>query len=1023
MDNNLLELNDFGKRGFDIIKNQFFIEKIEDDIENNLVNNCENSKYIYFNSFDEYYNSLSGNIYENSCYYQYQFSDELISKYNLKLDKLNNTHFIDYQLEDFDIDDFVKKELADIELNDKKTINKKLPYKLLNEFENAKTYSKIEKLYDEYFLNLSADIYQVLEWYCLRQPQKAFPFIMKLFNNRGGGWLLDVLWKCFEIEDIEKAYEPNFSGSKQTVYKNKKRFKEEIELMKKYKQLIAENNYTLDVSKRYDEIFKGYYVNKKYCFENNQMYLRNYYFDNFNDFATFLNNDLSDCNLSNCNIDIDLEKYITNEKTVLPRRFELPKIKKFYINNTCDNNSFTVIQNFTDELGHEITCEIYTFDFFFDFVYFLDNDLSNTDFIDCDGLINLKNISTYKLENCKFQTIFMDKFKIKYEIYKLPNENDISFDSTKENEKSTELILQNKNEIMLENTEHHYNTFKIGYISDIHLTHKILNGKCKTEDEIKKLIKDYADNLKHENSWLNYTLVAGDVSSDIEFYKQFINNFKNKDTIYTLGNHELWSFSGKSVEEIIETYRSLIKSSGNYFLHNSIIYYDIHCNFKEISEKRLSEESIEELQKELRPAQLIIFGGLGFSKYNEKFNADIGLYRNVITRQQEIEEAEKFEELYDKVCAVAKDKNVIILTHNPKEDWSNKEYQKGFIYVSGHTHHNKFYDDGITRIYADNQIGYNNKTPHIKYFYISNIYDYFSDYEDGIYKITREEYIDFCRAKNMYIDFNRKGEIYMLKKDNYYCFLYKSKTGYSILNGGSLKKLENPDINYYYENIPNEIALIKEPLNKYSELQENISEEIKKMGGSGYIHGAIIDIDFYNHVYVNPYDSTITGYHALDIVNKYVFKNVPSLLCAECPDLFENYQKLISSNSKNELIIGGNTKLSLKPKYYPSTDIYKASREILKMQKTNKNILTTWYELKNVSNNLELPQKENIIEEKVMEAQKDNIKEIIVENNQSILISEESTNDSSLDKDSNKIDETKKKNSGILNKIFSLFKN
>lgn len=47
------------------------------------------------------------------------------------------------------------------------------------------------------------------------------------------------------------------------------------------------------------------------------------------------------------------------------------------------------------------------------------------------------------------------------------------------------------------------------------------------------------------------------------------------------------------------------------------------------------------------------------------------------------------------------------------------------MYVSGHTHRNMFFDDGVKRIYADNQIGYRNESPHLKSFLMDGEYDYF----------------------------------------------------------------------------------------------------------------------------------------------------------------------------------------------------------------------------------------------------------------------------------------------------------
>ena len=51
------------------------------------------------------------------------------------------------------------------------------------------------------------------------------------------------------------------------------------------------------------------------------------------------------------------------------------------------------------------------------------------------------------------------------------------------------------------------------------------------------------------------------------------------------------------------------------------------------------------------------------------------------------------------------------------------------------------------RVYSDNQIGYHNDSPHLKTFLIDNDYDCFSDYGDGIFEITSEQYNDFYRGK------------------------------------------------------------------------------------------------------------------------------------------------------------------------------------------------------------------------------------------------------------------------------------
>ena len=64
-----------------------------------------------------------------------------------------------------------------------------------------------------------------------------------------------------------------------------------------------------------------------------------------------------------------------------------------------------------------------------------------------------------------------------------------------------------------------------------------------------------------------------------------------------------------------------------------------------------------------------------------------------------------------------------------------------------------------------------------------------------------------------------------------------------------------------------------------------------------------------------------------------------------------NYLKLIEENDMNYLLVKQiKNEVSLLPQEYLETDIYKASREIKKMQKLSSKILTLWYENMSVSN-------------------------------------------------------------------------
>ena len=118
---------------------------------------------------------------------------------------------------------------------------------------------------------------------------------------------------------------------------------------------------------------------------------------------------------------------------------------------------------------------------------------------------------------------------------------------------------------------------------------------------------------------------------------------------------------------------------------------------------------------------------------------------------------------------------------------------------------------------------------------------------------------------------------------------------------------------------------------------------IKRLGGTGTIHGSIIDIDFYNHIYVNPVDLSMTGYWASDIINKVVYPSIPALLKKNCPTIFGEYTKLLEVN-KNPFALKQPTNITTIPQEYLDTDIYRVSRKLKKMQKLNSNILSFWHE-------------------------------------------------------------------------------
>lgn len=212
------------------------------------------------------------------------------------------------------------------------------------------------------------------------------------------------------------------------------------------------------------------------------------------------------------------------------------------------------------------------------------------------------------------------------------------------------------------------------------------------------------------------------------------------------------------------------------------------------------------------------------------------------------------------------------------EDWSNIGYNPNWIYISGHTHQNSLIrkDDGTT-VLSDNQVGYIPKNWHFNSFTVSGSYDPFADWVDGIYQIESNQYIDFNRGRGINMSsFKRSGELQMIKRDGVYMFFLKDKNLY-MLEGGHIHRVEH-DIDYYFNNLTLYQQCVKILFTPYNNCLETISKEIRTFGGSGKIHGYIVDIDFFNHIYLNPFDGKITPYFAQNMVKKLPFENVPTLL-------------------------------------------------------------------------------------------------------------------------------------------------
>lgn len=927
----------FEKRGYDVLTKKFFAFEYVLEEESGI---AKKEKYE-FETFDDLFNLVDGHIYEFSCFFGYVFSIEEIKKYHIELSKINFDSFILEDITQNTFEGLIGEEKNENQKNIDRGIELAEWVKKIKFFESyTSMVKKMISFTKKYDIRFADCVFFSLLIQKFGESIKDYIINFQRLNGPQKGVEVDDILFYYGVQAAQDVL-INYEGgdwAKNTKKKHIKKIKDKISFFK------AENT-TVEKKGFFDEKTQLYIVS--YFFYNDDidcgkypfMSVSKYLFD-FDNFAKELGGDLSNVNLRKTSItSSEAFKYKTNEATLLP----LPKqYAKYKVDKYFRNERFVVCQEWYDEYDNLILQNLKKFNWFCDFTHYLKNDLSNADLLLCEGLENISFPHNLKLNGVKIRSdiakllnlSLTNIVKDKYEL--------VEYNETKNSELATINVYLNRR------NEEYDSTSKISYVTDIHLLHRFSDWKCVTENDCEYVIRKIISKIEEDENIIK--LIGGDISSDFDFYKLFINSFRARNSkekiFFTLGNHEVWPFKGKSIESIVEIYSSLLSNKGMFLVHNNIFYYD-DTQIKEITSSELETISEDKLRDKLRCARLIIFGGIGFSGYNNEFNANQGIYRGVITREQEIIESQKFERLYDKISRILWDKNVIIFTHMPTKDWSKSKVVKGFVYVNGHNHRNYFYDDGVTRIYADNQIGYKQKNIEMKKLSINFDYDLFSDYTDGIYEISRKEYISFYRGIREGITFNRKFDhLYMLKREESYMFLMTTLKGkLEILDGGAIRSAGNHTLEYFYKNLLNYSRSIKMYLSNFNEVQKQVSKVVRSIGGSGHIHGCIVDIDFYNHLYLNPFDGSITPYFAYSIIEKYVYKNLLSLLKNQCPTLFLDYERKYLGNKTTEVLMPfeDNNTITDEAICVTSTEMYSVSRIIKKLQYTTEySIVRSW---------------------------------------------------------------------------------
>ena len=526
---------------------------------------------------------------------------------------------------------------------------------------------------------------------------------------------------------------------------------------------------------------------------------------------------------------------------------------------------------------------------------------------------------------------------------------------------------------------------KIYYVTDIHIEHhlfwdenlaKEVHSHNSTfmkaiiiQEWVKKKIQEMISGIDNKNDLL---LIGGDVSDDIQLSKLFYDELKHQwhgTIISVLGNHELWNDS--TPEDTVKEYKQIHNSYNDILLENELFVMYKAQEPRIISQDEILNTSVSELKETISRCTMIILGGLGYSGLNEEYNAERGLYYKAVTSiHEDKRRSALFRSVYEKVLKCSCGKQIIVLTHTQIEDWTSDPPVSKCIYVNGHTHQNKLLvtSDGVT-VLSDNQLGYGTKKeyfpnsilPEITYLYpkwklnsfvINKLwYDPFENNPDGIYTITSDEYKDFNHGRGITSNgCNYKGIIYMLKRNGTYMFLLKSSKSLCLLAGGKRSKLINEDVRYYYNNMDIYTNRIKEIISPYQNALQQLSDEVKKIGGNGKIHGCIVDIDYFNHIYLNPFDGKVTSYFAYDVQSRLPYSSIREHIEAKLPQLLSRYLQECDKDSIPHLELSSEYRAQefespCLPEWMFGTEIYAPSNDMRAVQYVwEKNVIRVWNE-------------------------------------------------------------------------------
>lgn len=497
---------------------------------------------------------------------------------------------------------------------------------------------------------------------------------------------------------------------------------------------------------------------------------------------------------------------------------------------------------------------------------------------------------------------------------------------------------------------------KVYYLTDLHLEYHI-NPETNIDQQIIDIISGLSeDTLRFYDSII---YIGGDVADSFSiaeiFYRKLRDFYPKIKIVAVLGNHEISEFD--TLNEAIDKYSALFDELNIFFLQNSGLKLTMY-----------------EQQK------LICVGGIGFAPFNDFHNADNLIVSKDIqfNREREQEESTKFLEIYNQAVELSIKHNVplLVFTHYPINDWlPNVKTDPHCYYFNGHNHSNDYYFMDKAIVIADNQIGLKAKSIRLKCINVGTLANPFFNFIDGYHEITIKAYFDFYRFNGQMLLgegklitnlIDKGNRFYVIKKNGFYMFVVVGAKDSWLCVGNKVRKIPGVShVEYFYNSFDTIVQrYIQLFAATYNGLQ-SVAEVIKRFGFSGRVHGFIIDIDYYNHIMVNPFDGKMTFYYSPVFGYVREYTSIKSLLNSEKVDRLSSTissskisdQEITNiDNALADLNIGNRTLIEDKSKPVPQNkrkiikridvgrgSMYEYSRRMLQIQRLfDCNILREW---------------------------------------------------------------------------------